>query len=130
MGLSRVRFTLRQMMVAVVAIAVITSAATRELGPPEAVLRAADKELPGIKIQRVRRELFNGIPAWAVRGIDGKGAIWEIDVSGSGEILMAEPIYDTVNKIHFGAVSPIEDPRRGLHVVALTQLEQYGKSGP
>ncbi len=123
MSLPRLRFTLRRMMVAVAAVAVITFAASRERGPPEVVLRSARKEIPGVKIQQVRPEVFNGRRAWEVRGIDGKGMFWLIDVPGSGEVLMKEPIYDTVNKIPLGAVRPLEVPRWGSHRVAVGSLE-------
>ena len=123
MRLPGVKVTVRWMMVAVATVAGITFAATREREPPEAVLRSAKKEVPGIKIQRIRPEVFGGRRAWEVKGIDGEGVIWLIDVSGSGEVLMKEPIYDTANNIPVGAISPVEDPRWGLQGLALTHLE-------
>jgi hypothetical protein len=106
------------MVLAVAAIAVITFVATQGSEPPEVVLRSAKKEVPGIKIQRVRAEVFGGRRAWEVKGIDGKGLKWLIDVSESGEVLLKEPIYETVNKIPLGAVCPLKDPRWGSHGVA------------
>ncbi len=130
MSFPRVQFTVRRIMVAVAAVAVITFAATRWNEPPEAVLRAARKEIPGIKIQQIRPEVFNGQPAWEVRGIDGKGMIWLIDISGSGEVLWKEPIYDTVKKIPLGAVLPREDPRWGSRGAAVACLGFPGSSDP
>ena len=126
MRLPRVRFKLRQMMAAVATVALITFAATWDRKPPAAVLRSAQKQVPGIKIQRIRPEVFNDRDAWEVKGIDQQGLIWLIDVSPSGEVLMIEPIYDTVNKIPLGAVGPIEDPHGGSREVVVARLETSG----
>jgi hypothetical protein len=87
------KFTIRRLMLVVVISALLLLAVIQVVrtGPPAKVLNAVQKQVPGIKVESVRPEIFNKKPAWEVTGTDKKGVRWMIDVRSSGEILMYEP---------------------------------------
>ena len=58
---------------------------------PPKVREAAEKALPGFRLDSYNSELFGGEPAWELRGVDAKGHFQRLDVSDSGGVLLIEP---------------------------------------
>jgi hypothetical protein len=87
----RSRRQVRRIMLAAAAVAICLWAGL-SLWPTSRVLVAARRSVPGIIIQSVLAEDFNGNPAWEVHGIDSDGTEWLLDISPNGEVLMKEPV--------------------------------------
>ncbi len=58
---------------------------------PTNVREAAEKALPGFKLDSYNSERFSGEPAWELRGFDANGHFQRLDISDSGEVLLIEP---------------------------------------
>jgi hypothetical protein len=89
MRITRVRFSVRAMMVAVAVVA-IGLWAGMSVWPPSRVLAAARGSVPGIVVQSIRTEKLNQTRAWEVRGTNPDGTVWLLDISAWGEVLPGE----------------------------------------
>jgi hypothetical protein len=58
---------------------------------PTKVLEAAQKAVPGFKLNSYNSEIFGAEPAWELRGVDAKGHFQRLDISDSGEVILIEP---------------------------------------
>jgi hypothetical protein len=58
---------------------------------PTKVIQAAEKALPGLKLNSYNSEIFGTEPAWELRGYDAKGHFQRLDISDSGEVILIEP---------------------------------------
>ena len=94
MRITRVRFSVRAMMVA------IGLWAGMSVWPPSRVLAGARGSVPGIVVQSIRAEKLNQTRAWEVRGTDPDCTVWLLDISAWGEVL---EIVSTVVEMRSGS---------------------------